>query len=71
MTDAVFELAATLRARHDLKTPDALHLAAAIHHGCDELWTNDHRFDRASTDITIRAFEPGPASEDATPPGPV
>lgn len=45
----VFDLATELRARHRLKTPDALHLAAAIAAGCDEFWTNDHRLDAAAT----------------------
>jgi uncharacterized protein len=39
----VFEAAAGLRAEHGLKTPDALHLAAAMLGGCDALWTNDQR----------------------------
>lgn len=39
----VINLATTLRARHLLKTPDALHLAAAISSGCDEFWSNDDR----------------------------
>ena len=38
---AVFELATSLRAESQLKTPDALHLAAAIHSGCSVFWTND------------------------------
>jgi predicted nucleic acid-binding protein len=38
---AVFELATMLRAKHQLKTPDALHLAAAVHAGCHEFWTDD------------------------------
>lgn len=37
----VFQLAIELRALHGLKTPDALHLAAAISAGCDDFWTND------------------------------
>jgi uncharacterized protein len=41
MTRPVFDLATQLRAQHGLKTPDAIHLAAAIHAGCDEFWTND------------------------------
>ena len=45
----VFDLATELRARHRLKTPDALHLAAAIAAGCEEFWTNDHRLDAAAT----------------------
>jgi predicted nucleic acid-binding protein len=49
ISDAVFDRAATLRARHRLKTPDALHLAAAIEAGCDEFWTNDHRLDTAAS----------------------
>lgn len=71
LADEVFELAAELRARYNLKTPDAIHLAAAIHHGCDEFWTNGHRLDRAASDIRIRAFEPAPGPGDATPPEPV
>lgn len=45
---AVFDRATQLRAEHGLKTPDALHLAAAIEAGCDEFWTNDHRLEAAS-----------------------
>lgn len=44
MGSAVFRRAAELRARHDsLKTPDALHVATAMHYECDEFWTNDSR----------------------------
>ena len=43
MTETIFLQAAMLRARFGLKTPDALHLACAQHHGCTELWTNDDR----------------------------
>nr|HMS41138.1 type II toxin-antitoxin system VapC family toxin [Pyrinomonadaceae bacterium] len=40
----VFRNAAQLRADfNSLKTPDALHLATALHHNCDEFWTNDNR----------------------------
>ena len=38
---AVFEKATDLRARLNLRTPDALHLAAAIVSGCDIFLTND------------------------------
>ena len=48
LTDEVFVRAAELRARFNLKTPDALHLAAAQCHGCEALWTNDNRLDQAS-----------------------
>ena len=34
--DEIFALALTLRGQHGLKTPDALHLATALHHGCTE-----------------------------------
>lgn len=44
----VFDLAADLRAGHALKTPDALHLAAAIVGGCSEFWTNDRRLEQAA-----------------------
>lgn len=47
---STFKRAAELRARHDLKTPDALHLATAIEGGCEEFWTNDHRLDSAASD---------------------
>jgi predicted nucleic acid-binding protein len=49
LTRTSFDLATTLRARHRLKTPDALHLAAAIEAGCTEFWTNDHRLDNAAS----------------------
>lgn len=39
----VFDRAAQLRATLRLKTPDALHAAAALTSGCDEIWTNDRR----------------------------
>jgi uncharacterized protein len=48
MPEAVYLQAAELRARFDLRTPDALHLACAQHHGCDGLWTNDGRMEQAS-----------------------
>jgi len=48
MDAVVFELATELRARHDLKTPDALHQAVAIHPGCDEFWTRDARLAKAA-----------------------
>jgi predicted nucleic acid-binding protein len=53
----VFDLATELRARHRLKTPDALHLAAAIQSGCHQLWTNDLRLTQAAAGhIEIVAF---------------
>ena len=45
---SVFELATQLRVHHRVKTPDALHLAAAIHAGCDQFWTSDDRLSKAA-----------------------
>jgi len=38
---AVFDLTTSLRAESNLKTPDAIHLAAPIHAGSDKFCTND------------------------------
>jgi predicted nucleic acid-binding protein len=56
MPPEVFDLAAELRARNRIKTPDALHLAAAIHNGCDEFWTNDDRLASLNDRIAMRVF---------------
>lgn len=48
MPDEVYLQAAELRARFTLKTPDALHLACAQHHGCAGIWTNDDRLAQAA-----------------------
>lgn len=39
--DKVAELAATIRAQHRFKTPDAIHLATAVIGGADAFLTND------------------------------
>lgn len=53
----VFDLATELRASHGTKTPDALHLAAAILGQCTEFWTNDHRLGAAAEGrIGLRIF---------------
>ncbi|MFO1322239.1 MAG: type II toxin-antitoxin system VapC family toxin [Burkholderiales bacterium] len=57
MNAGVFDLATELRARHRLKTPDALHGAAAITAHCDAFWTNDHRLADALSD-RIEIFVP-------------
>jgi predicted nucleic acid-binding protein len=46
---SAYRHAAELRARHSLKTPDALHLAVAHHYDCTELWTNDNRLNAAAS----------------------
>lgn len=56
LTSAVYDLAAELRAHTKLKVPDALHAAAAISHACDELWTNDARFDVLSDRLKVRVL---------------
>ncbi|CAN5397487.1 PIN domain-containing protein [soil metagenome] len=48
----VFDNAARLRADFgNLKTPDALHLATALHHNCDEFWTNDNRLNSVAPQL--------------------
>lgn len=46
---SVFDLAARLRVESQLKTPDALHLAAAMEAGCDEFCTNDKQLLKVAT----------------------
>ena len=48
-----FIRAAELRARAGLRTPDALHLAAAQLAGCDSLYTNDRRLAEASRGLAV------------------
>jgi len=57
MTRAVFDKAARLRAWHRLKTPDALHVAAALEAGCTEFWTGDRRLAPVGDRIALRVFE--------------
>lgn len=53
LTETEFIRAAELRARHSLRTPDALHLAVAQTSGCDEVWTNDSRLKAASHGLAV------------------
>ncbi len=53
---SVYRQAAELRARHGLKTPDALHLAVAHHYDCRELWTNDNRLNTAAASKAVNLF---------------
>lgn len=55
MDRAVFDLAADLRVRYSIKTPDALHLAVALHAACGEIWTNDKRL-ASAVEGRIRIF---------------
>jgi predicted nucleic acid-binding protein len=56
--ETIYEDATILRARHLLKTPDALHLAIALHHGCEEFWTNDDRLSKAAGQMAINNLIP-------------
>lgn len=60
LTDDVFMQAAHLRARFNLKTPDALHLGAAQHHGCEALWTNDDRLSKAAHGLAVNVLASQP-----------
>jgi predicted nucleic acid-binding protein len=51
--DRIFARACRLRADHGLKTPDALHLATALHYACDQFWTNSDRLSRAAGGMAI------------------
>ena len=46
ITVPIAESAADLRARYNLRTPDALHVATAISTGCDAMLTNDAQLKR-------------------------
>ncbi|MEJ1088638.1 type II toxin-antitoxin system VapC family toxin [Microbacterium sp. Mu-80] len=49
--------AAEIRAKHGLRAPDALHLAAAQQSGCAALWTNDHRFAAAARGLSVNVLD--------------
>lgn len=51
--DSIFNRATHLRTHHGLKTPDALHLAIALHHGCNKFWTNDGRLNKAAGSMAV------------------
>lgn len=57
LDEAVFVRAAELRADFGLKTPDAVHLAAAQLAGCTELWTNDRRLLAASRGLAVDVID--------------
>ena len=56
--EEVFLAAAQLRARFNLRTSDALHLACAQHHRCDALWTNDDRLAEAGHGLARNVLRP-------------
>jgi predicted nucleic acid-binding protein len=55
LTRVVIDLATDLRGRNGFKTPDSIHLAAAIQAGCSLFVTNDHRLDRC-TEIAVQVL---------------
>lgn len=49
LVDDIFMRAAQIRADFpSMKTPDAIHLATALHYGCDEFWTHDDRLTKVA-----------------------
>ncbi|CAN5401132.1 hypothetical protein BH10ACI3_BH10ACI3_24150 [soil metagenome] len=57
ISNGVFQIAAKLRADFpSLKTPDALHLATALHYGCDEFWSNDGRLNMVAPGLVKNIF---------------
>ncbi len=58
INDATFDQALELRARHHLKTPDALHLAVARQYQCDQFWTNDNRLRDAAGELSVNILSP-------------
>lgn len=57
ISPAAYREAARLRAIHGLKTPDALHLATAVLHSCEQLWTNDNRLSKASGGMAVNVVD--------------
>jgi uncharacterized protein len=55
MPTAVYERACRIRAIHNYKLADALHLAAAVESGCGLFLTNDQRL-RSFPDITVEVL---------------
>jgi uncharacterized protein len=56
ISEPLFYQAARLRADYGLKTPDALHLAIALYHGCDQLWTNDDRLSNVARSRVVNVL---------------
>ena len=52
ISSTIAETAAELRAKHNLRTPDALQLATALENGCDAFLCNDNDLKRV-TEIKI------------------
>ncbi len=55
ITTAVFDRATIIRAAHNFKLGDSLHLAAAVEGGCERFLTNDNRL-AGFTDIPVEVL---------------
>ena len=55
ITTAVFDRAMAIRATHNYKLGDSLHLAAAVESGCDRFLTHDKRLS-GFPDITVEVL---------------
>lgn len=55
--EPVFELATHMRARHGLKTPDALHAATAHSNECEAFWTNDSALLHSLPGVAVDVFD--------------
>ena len=55
ITTAVFDRATLIRATHNFKLADSLHLAAAVESACDRFLTNDGRL-AAFTDVPVEVL---------------
>jgi len=53
MPEEIYEIALSLRVKHNLKTPDALHIATAQCHHCQAVWTNDGRLAHAVGELAV------------------
>ena len=49
----IAEIAADMRARYNLRTPDALQIAAALYAGCDAFLTNNGKHFRRVTELNV------------------
>jgi predicted nucleic acid-binding protein len=56
LTRAVYDRATHIRAIYNFRTADAIHLAAAVEHGCDVFLTNDARL-IAYPDIVVEVLQ--------------
>jgi uncharacterized protein len=53
----VLDCATEIRAQYRFKTPDAIHLGAAVIANCDAFLTNDHRLDRFA-ELAVEIVQP-------------